>query len=242
MNIIEQAKLLISNDEIKDASKNMLEDAINAILGDPVSTGKIIISILKSPFFIREQLFWTKLECYLNGTYLNEDDCAKLCAKLAEDGEKRNNARRLLESIDRAETHRKVQYLINATRCFLIGFIDKPTFFRICHAITNTLEEDLLFLSEHIGESDIFYSEYTQGLKTSGLMYESVISSNGESQYSFTPLAEMVDQYAVSYSNIERYPNPIGPNHNVSIPQTKLSGIPEMEEISIEEINNMFQK
>ena len=76
-----------------------LEAAVSAVLGDPVSAIKVIISLAKSPFFIREQLFWTKMEAFLNGVYLSEEDCAKLCAKLTEDGEKEENAFRLVENI-----------------------------------------------------------------------------------------------------------------------------------------------
>ena len=65
-----------------------------------------------------------------------------------------------------------------------------------------TIKED------HIDEEDLVYNSYVQGLLTTGLMYQSVIDGNDESKYSFTPLAGLVDQYAVSYENLERYPNP----------------------------------
>ena len=225
MNCIEKIKGLISNGEIKEASTNMLEDAINAVLGDPVSIGKIIIALAKSPFFVREQLFWAKMEAFLNGVYLSEDDCAKLRAKLTKDGEKEDNAFRLVESIDRAETQQKIRYLINATRCLLTDFIDRPTYFRICHAITHTLDEDLVFLGEHINEEDIPYSPYTQGLFTAGLMYQSVIDGNGEQKYSFTTIAKIVDQYAVSYENVERYPNPKVLKSNQESPTVSISAL-----------------
>ena len=54
-----------------------------------------------------------------------------------------------------------------------------------------------------------------------------------------------MDQYAVSYENIERYPNPTQSTHNFADPQPKLPGIPKWEEISEiqkEEIENMFKK
>ena len=241
MKFTEQIKELISQGDIKEASTNMLEDTINAMLGDPVSAGKIMIAIAKSPFFIREQLFWTKMKAFLNGVYLSEDDCAKLCAKLTENGEKQDNAIRLVESIDRAETNRKIRYLINATRCLLTDFIDRPKYFRICHAVTYTLEEDLAFLGEHINETDFLYSTYVQGLLTSGLMYQSVIDANDEQKYSFTPLAKIVDGYAVSYENVERYPNPIPLPHNFDAPQSKLPGMIEYEPISNEEISDLFK-
>lgn len=98
--------------------------------------------------------------------------------------------------IDRAETLQKISYLINATRCLLENLIDRETYFRICHTITNTLEDDLAFLGEHIFETDLPYNISIQGLFTSGLMYQSVIDANGDQKYSFTPLAQIVDRGA----------------------------------------------
>lgn len=103
MDFIDQIKGLIASGKIQETSTNMLEDVINAVLRDPVSIGKIIIALAKSPFLLREQIFWAKMEAFLNGTYLHEDDCAKLCAKLTENGENRDNSLRLVESINRAE-------------------------------------------------------------------------------------------------------------------------------------------
>ena len=240
MKFIEQIKGLISQENIKETSTNMLEDIINAVLGDPMSIAKVMITVVKSPFFIHEQLFWTKLEAFLNGVYLNQDDCVKLCTKLTEDGKKQDNALRLVESIDRAETQQKISYLINATRCLLMDFIDRPTYFRICHMVTHTLEEDLTFLSNHINEKDLPYSTYIQGLLTSGLMYQSVIDGNGEQKYSFTPLAKIVDQYAVSYENVKKYPNPQHFSYNFDAPHLKMPSMPKFEEISEKEIDDIF--
>lgn len=97
MRFIEQIKGLVSRGEVQEASTNMLEDTINAILGDPISAGKLMLAIAKFPFFVREQLFWTKIEAFLNGVYLDSDDCAKLRAKLTECGEKADNPYRLVE-------------------------------------------------------------------------------------------------------------------------------------------------
>lgn len=241
MNCIETIKGLISDGKIQESSTNMLEDSINAVLGDPVSIGKIIITLAKSPFLVREQLFWAKMEAFLNGVYLSENDRAKLCAKLTKDGEKNDNAFRLVESIDRAETQQKIRYLINATRCLLAEFIDRPTYFRICHAITHTLEEDLDFLGEHISETNIPYNNSIQGLLTAGLMYQSVIDANSDQKYSFTPIAGIVDRYAVNYDNEDRYPNPMQLTYDFSTPQAKLLGIPEVNGISKEEIDDMFK-
>lgn len=212
------------------------------VLGNPVSVGKIIITLTKSAFFIRERLFWSKMEKFLNGVCLSKDDCDKLQVKLAEDGKKKENTFRLVSIIDRVETQQKISYLINATRCLLENLIDRETYFRICHTITNTLEEDLAFLGEHIFEADLSYDISIQGLLTSGLMYQSVIDANGDQKYSFTPLAQIVDQYAISSNNIERYPNLGQLTNSFSAPQPKLSGILEGKTASDKDIVDLFKE
>ena len=144
MNYIEEIRERISTGEIQEASTDLFEDVLDAVLGNPVSVGKIIIALTKSAFFIRERLFWSKMEKFLNGVCLNKDDCDKLQVKLIENGEKKETAFRLVNIIDRAETLQKISYLINATRCLLENLIDRETYFRICHTIKNTLEEDFL--------------------------------------------------------------------------------------------------
>jgi hypothetical protein len=216
MTFIEDTRILIKNDEIKEASKNILEDAIQALLGDPVAYGKIIVALAKSPFFIREQLFWGKMEMFLSGIYLEKEDREKLNSKLAEYGNKEENVKRLLSTIDKVETKQKMDYLINATRCLLAGSIDLPKYYRVVQAITQTLEEDLVYLSQHIEEPEIAECYQVYGLATSGLMYHSVISGggalgNGVQRYSFYDLAKDVDMYSISYNNINKYPR-VNPN------------------------------
>ena len=241
MTFTDKIKGLITDGTVQEASVNFLEDSADAILGDPVAVGKLMLALTASPFFLRDRLFWTKVEAFLNGVYLSEDDCADLRAKLTENGETRSNSLRLVECIDRAETQRKIRYLINATRCLLADFIDRSTYFRICRAITHTLEEDLVFLGEHLYETDLSYSAYVQGLLTAGLMYQSVIDGNGEQKYSFTPLAEIVDRFSINYDNVERYPNPLKQNLHFSAPQPRLPGMVEFVEASVDEIDAMFK-
>lgn len=221
MSFIDDANQLIKSGEVGDGIVDLLGDVIDALLGSPVSAGKVMYTLAKSPFMLREKLFWAKMENYLNGIYLSEDDRAKLRAKLMEDGTSDDNTKRLIECIDRSETSRKVKYLINATRCLLTDLIDRTTFFRICRAIAGTIDEDLIYLREHIADTDLQYDNAIQGLFISGLVTFSVVGGD-ETLYSFTPLARLVDQFAVSYDDDTRYPNPtavvslLAPN--VSIP------------------------
>lgn len=70
------------------------------------------------------------------------------------------------------------------------------------------------FLQENLTESNIPYNYSIEGLLSTGLMYQSILDANEghEGQtYSFTSLAEIVDRFAVSYDDVERYPNPKEP-------------------------------
>ena len=215
----------IVSDNAKEASKDFLNNLIDAVLGDSIAAGRVMVAIAKSPFFIREQIFWRKFSSFLEGVYLSEEERRDLRVKITENGTKGENAFRLIEYIDRVETQKEIQYLVNATRCLLADFIDIATYFRICHAVTYTLDEDLQFLKTHIEKSNLSYDAYVQGLLTAGLMYQSVIDGNGDQKYSFTPMAEEVDRFAVSYDNLERYPNP-----QSSVQKSKLqTRIPSLE-------------
>lgn len=214
MSLIEEAKYLMENKEVLEASSNFLEDAIESILGNPVAMAKMMIGIINSPFFLREQIFWTKFEMFLTGVHTSDEDRANFSRFLTEDGTKRDNSHRLLACIERAETKDKIQYLINASRSLSAGFIDLSNYFRVCHQITHNLDEDLCFLKENLTNTNISYSYSIEGLLSSGLIYQSGIDANegheGQS-YAFTSIAEIVDRFALSYSNVDRYPNPLTP-------------------------------
>lgn len=222
MNIFDNAKQLISKNEIKEASSDFLEDALNALLGNPVSLGKIIFAISQSPFFIREQIFWNNFEEFLSELYKSDEDRLKFCAKLAEGGDQQKNALRIIGCVERVETRQKAKYLANAGRSLSASFITLADFFRICHAIANTVDEDLIFLAENIQSSDMEYSISVQGLFSSGLMAQSIVDTNGNQKYCFTPLAEMVDRFSISFENVYRYPNPTK-GYLKSAPQLSIS-------------------
>lgn len=235
MPFIDDAKQLIESGAVGDGSVNLLEEILNALLGNPVSAARVIYELTKTPFLIRENLFWIKMENYLNGVYVSEDDRAKLRAKLMEDGSSDENSKRLIECIDRAETSQKVKYLINATRCLLSDFINRTTFFRICRAIVGTIDEDLKFLRDHIEENNLQYDDAIQGLFITGLITYSAVGGEN-TLYAFTPLAKLVDRFAVSYDDVERYPNPspVGllTAPNVSIPTPTADEMNEMLDLS----------
>jgi len=237
----EEIKKLVTEKEVQTASVNFLADIASAVLGDKIAAAKVFFSISQVPFFYNEQRFWDNMSCFLDGVFFNEDNHAKLCAKLAEDGGSAENPHRLIECINRAETKQKIRYLINATRCLLSDFIERPDFFRICHVITQTIDEDLVFLRNHISEENLPYSASVQGLLNVGIMYQSTYDAEGNQEYSFTPFAEMVDRFAISYDDVERYPNPLSFHVQKDAPRVTLNPLTATEE-DVQAIWDMFNK
>lgn len=238
---IETVKRFFYN--VKAPARNFVDNAINALFGNPVVFEKCLEAVINSPFFIREQIFWTKLSMFLDGINLSDEDRAIFRAKLSENGTERENAERLITLIDRTDTKKKIRYFINATRCLLADFITSSEYFRICNLITNILYEDLEFLGKNISSEEFEYSFFVQGLLNSGLMCQSVIDSNtGNHQYSFTALAKLVDEYAVSYDNDTRYPNPKCRNWEILPPQIELQPRTASDEEIQEGIEAIFSK
>ena len=68
----------IVSENAKEASKDFLNNLIDAVLGDSIAAGRVKIAITKSPFFIREQIFWRKFSLFLDGVYLSEEERREL--------------------------------------------------------------------------------------------------------------------------------------------------------------------
>lgn len=145
---------------------------------------------------------------------------------------------RLIECIDRVQTQQKIQYLINATKCFINGEIDRETYFRICNLITYTLEEDLDFLRKNVDMVDLSYGMAVQGLLISGLMYQSAVGEEG-SKYSVTPIAKVIDRCALTYKSALKCSVSIRDNLDTVVPATKLNI--QTEEISRKTIEDLLK-
>lgn len=207
MNILSKGKELICNENVQEFSLNLLADCAALLTGDIAAAARIIYSVTKGSFALREQLFWNKFEYFLNNLDTSDDYLGEFCRVLTEDWKNPENQDRLFDTIDKIDTNNKAKYLANASRCVASGMITREDYFRICHLLKTSLQEDLLFLqSEVIEEREYEYSYTVQGLWSSGLMYQSVVDSDGNDRYAFTPFAKVLDMYALSYDNVEKYP------------------------------------
>lgn len=203
MNIVDKAKMLMNSEDVKDESRNFIKDTVEALLGDPVSLAKILISIGNCPVFISQQIFLENFIAILEGSFYSEEDARKFSALLAEGGDKENKAKRVVKIIDGLDSEKKAKFIINLTRSLLAGFINVTDYLRLCSAVRNTLEEDLLFLQQNIAKDEIEASVETMSLAGNGLMYMSVIGE--PCFYSFLLSAKLLDKYGLSYGDEEKY-------------------------------------
>lgn len=57
MNFLDKAKVLVSSGEVKESSQNLIEDIIDALLGNPIAAGKVMITITKPLFLFENNYF-----------------------------------------------------------------------------------------------------------------------------------------------------------------------------------------
>ena len=180
-----------------------------AICGDSSAQMQLVSEIAKNVLSLPDMLFFHKFKEFLDGTYKSEDDRSKMREWIVSNGDKEDNAIRIMSYIDNAISLKKIKYFSNATRCALNYEIDLETYFEICHAIDAVLESDLKFLSDNIIENyeKPFNQNYhTQKLYSAGLMtFIQGISTHG--RHRFNVLAKLVDVCAVNFDNDARYPN-----------------------------------
>ena len=164
------------------------------------SSAKQIKDILreKAPFLYREWKFWDNIDKFFNSGILSDDDKRKLIGKLSSEKEKQEVGRKIIDFIGKIDTDKKLVYIINATKAWVDDAIDRPQYFRICHIISASLDEDLQFLSEHIDDTgDIPYSIEVNGLQTTGLACHEAMDKERNPLYVFTPLSRAVNEYAI---------------------------------------------
>ena len=190
---------------VKDEIIDKME-TLRGFLENPVdfikyaSLAKEIKNLIKekAPFLYPEWKFWDNIDKFFNSGILSDDDKCKLIGKLSNEKEKQEVGRKIIDLIGKIDTDKKLVYIINATKAWVDDSIDRLQYFRICHIISASLDEDLQFLSEHIDDTgDIPYSIEINGLQTTGLACHTNMNKEGNPLYVFTPLSRAVNEYAI---------------------------------------------
>ena len=147
---------------------------------------------------------------YFEGIKRVEDDlgaACKLSSKLFSDKNKEESARRICLYVTETDTEKKVDYMVNCTRSFLLGLISIETMFRIFQAISNTLSEDLEYLKDHANDEKLDYNMNVYALAQGGMMIQAGIDGNKgveDQEYVVSSLGFAVDRYALSIDNEDR--------------------------------------
>lgn len=193
-----------------------LYDIVEMIIGvatrDPSSIAKITAFLSDKTYTEIQKIPYLQIKKYLDGVKRVEElgNSCKIADKLFSDPKKKNdNALRIYKMVTSADTEKKIDYLIDATRSMLLGLIDTNEMFRIFRAIVDSLPEDLDYLSSIIEKSGPFTGNIQiLALERSGLMISAGIDANADveaQQYHITTLGFMVDRYALSLSNEKRW-------------------------------------
>lgn len=183
---------------------------VKTICGDKISEAQLSVKIGKAVLSLPDEIFYLKLEKFLNGVCLKDNERAQMRAWIAENGNEEENGLRLISYINNAESLKKVEYFSNATRCALNYNLELELYFRICNAIDMSVEEDLRFLADNIPKNynkPFAQNYYTQKLYAAGLM-NFISGLSAHAQHKFNNLAELVDVCAVNFGNDTKYPNP----------------------------------
>lgn len=223
-------KCITENIAIKEQGKTVLEELVITIAnGDVLALGKLLKDVLKSPYFVREQIFWQNFIDYLDNACADEEELRKLSEKLAEEGDGCENAKRIIKIIDDVGTKKKALYVSNLTRAFCMGHITTNQFFKLAQCIIQLTEEDLDFLNEQISSKVISTDEeYIDDFRNCGLLKE---VSGG---FAYTKRAFELKKYSLWYG------------HDVKIPTIpeRLIQTEDMDfgEVSESEIDSLFDE
>lgn len=199
-----------------ETNASKLYDIVDIIIGvakhDPLSIAKIAAFLSDKAYTEIQKIPYLQIKKYLDGVKRIEElgNSCKIADKLFSDPKRKNdNAMRVYKMVTSTDTEKKIDYLIDATRSMLLGLIDTDAMFRIFRAIVDSLPEDLDYLTSIIEKDGPFTGNIqVLALERSGLMISAGIDANADiekQQYHITTLGFMVDRYALSLSNEERW-------------------------------------
>lgn len=241
------------NEELKESlSESGVIDFVEILIGciahNTVSWTKLINILKNHSISVTQKIPIYKLGKYLSGIQKVEDDLGKSCElsnKLfGNEKTRKDNGFRLYKYVTEAETDKKIELLVDATRVFLMDCIDLPTLFRIYKAIVETLPEDLNYLSElterRLKENIEMFQGNTEilALSRTGMMIVAGEDGNKgveEQDYTISSLGYMVDRYALSIDNDEKQKLY---KEIISLGDVKYK--PNISTIPLEEIDGMF--
>lgn len=209
LNAIDTVKQILGdNKEVLASGDEIIKSILGLTLNTPIDFINLVSYTFlakqvteelrkKAPFLHPTWMFWNNIDKFFQGGVLNDKDKQKLIDKLSSSKKPNDTGNELIGIISKIETDSKMTYILNTTKALANAHITLNEYFRICHVVMNTLEEDLQFLKAHIDEKKVKYSIEVGGLMTAGIVYDSGLSESSGVRYSFNELAEMINAYAL---------------------------------------------
>ena len=200
--------------ELKDvvtAFDSLTDPLIGLLLLEHAATVSLAHAAVKVPGTIRDYNLYRKFDHFLRAIRERDlQDSVKFSNKLFDNPKTaRENALRLVQYIDKAETIDVVDYMVNASRAVGNQLISERHYYRSLWALTNTYSEDLHYFRK-IAITDDVIKGNTQiiALAQSGLMISAGTDANRsveDQDYAVTSFGIMVDRYALSLDDEERW-------------------------------------
>ena len=188
----------------------------------------------KAPFLYSDWKFWDNVDKFFNSGVLSDTDKQKLIEKVSNTENPADIGNEIIGIIKKIDTDKKLTYILRATKNLANDAISLRKYFRICHVIMNTLEEDLQFLKTHVKDDVVEYYVEVGGLMTSGLAYHTSVGDDNKPRYKFTDLAKLVNSCAINGDALNRIED-----FNLNDPAKNVS-FEINEKITVEEIQNIF--
>lgn len=104
------------------ANEDNIQKGIELLCGvierKPEAYAKLAVYASKTPFAVRDMIYFNRLENFIRGVYRTSEDSIRLSDKLFNDETNRNsNAIRVLEIIGQIDAEEKLDFIIATTRC-----------------------------------------------------------------------------------------------------------------------------
>jgi len=167
-------------------------------------------ALIKVPSGLNDYWLCKKFEKFYKAIYhSNLTDSVKYSSQLfGDESTAHENAFRLIQYIDKAESLKIIDYIINASRAVGNQMIAASDYFRIIRAIVHSFPDDLSYFRSIAASKEPQFGDIRiMSLAQSGLMISSTIMVGRpieEQGYSITRLGFLVDRYALSFDDEER--------------------------------------
>lgn len=167
-----------------------------------------VVDTVENAKNISNIILFEKLEYVLKNQDSDFDEWLKLSEKFEEDNGSYNKmVRQLLYYINAINEIDILYAYANLLRSYKLGLITKSDFFRMGFCLTKLLSEDAEYLKNNINRTRIEENIYCLSLSTNNLMYNMTRGFSGDEKeyYAFTQMGKMIDKYALSFGNEEKY-------------------------------------